>query len=542
VTQSYFVDFWTQAFTFANLAPAMVILLLDFCDTNRTRVRTHHVLLLGLVGGIVLNCTTPAGSVPFALPLGVIAALSLRVHGSARVAGLLAAFVVALGMYAPSLVELWQEAGRFSAPRRYTMNTDYAGMWSTAALWPVSGYIRSAGFGAPFGAVALCSLIAAVRPGSVSTLPTAWRATAAAAATCLVMYMVPVTLFPIASGNGVWGQLLTVFAIPLAAAQITAWYRQGPRRLQLLTCVIITMQLTLVGYWIVRWWVFQLTKAPEHSVGRVLDQPSELERALVQRVYPNRDRVLLSSSAEGLLLRRLENGHVSSFARSGIPVVNGWFRFVSYQNVYPDVDMTWGTIQTKDESLRPEVLDIAGVRFLVTLDGEIPSDASMRPLGQYPGHGSAVFQVWENLDVWPRMAFVDPALERQGNTETGVIIWRRHLLPSRLPDAVTYDMSHPGRYSIKVEPVQSDRLLLISDVVRTDLLTVKGATLVRSGPLSDVFTVLKIPAGATAIHVTWETPLRRWLWTVSYLTFALSALAYVVSRGWAPFSTASHGR
>jgi hypothetical protein len=529
VTQLMFVDFWTQAFTFANAAPAFVLVVLDYLDTPHT-VRIQDVLWLGLAGGIALNCTTPAGSVPFAIPLAVIGAVFARRGGLARIAWIVPALAIAVAMYAPSLVELWQEMGRFDAVRRHTMTNFYSDMVRTALLWPVSGSVRSAGLGAPFAVVALFSLAWAFLPARIAAVTRPYRAMAAAGVTCVVLYVLPSTAFPIASGNGEWGQLLTVFAIPLAAAQITTWYRSGVRGRQILAWTVIAMQLTLVCYWGGRWWMFQREKSTGQGVGTVLNQSSELERALLQRVQPYRDRVLLSSATEEWIFRRVDFGHASNFARVGIPLVNGQFKFVSYRNVYPDPDVTWGLIRTHDEQLRPEILDVAGISLLVTLDHETPADASMRLVGRYAGHGSSAFQVWENVDAWPRVSFVDGAVEQQPNAEAGSILWRRRLLPSRLPDAVTYEMRRPGSYSIRFEPSSSDRFLMISEAVRTDLLTVRGASIVRSGPFSDVFTILKVPAGAQSIDVTWETPLRRWLWTISYLTFGLTTLAYVIAR------------
>jgi hypothetical protein len=94
---------------------------------------------------------------------------------------------------------------------------------------------------------------------------------------------------------------------------------------------------------------------------------------------------------------------------------------------------------------------------------------------------------------------------------------------------VRYARTRPGRYSIAVSAARADRFLLITDAVRTDLLSVQGASVVSTGPLADVFTILKVPAGVEAIDVAWDTPLRRWLWLASYLTLLLGAAAYVVA-------------
>jgi hypothetical protein len=176
--------------------------------------------------------------------------------------------------------------------------------------------------------------------------------------------------------------------------------------------------------------------------------------------------------------------------------------------------------------LRPESLDAAGVSLLVTANGDSPDDSSMRRVGRHRGLGSAAFDVWQNVDAWPRVSFVDGGPQQQRNAEAGVALWRRQVMPVRLPDAVSYQMPRPGTYSITFAAAPSVRFLMISENVRPDLLTVQGAELVASGPLADVFTVLKVPAGTGAIEVTWETPLRRWLWRISWITTAAVAAGY----------------
>ena len=526
VTQLLFEDFWTQAFTFANFAPALVIVVLNYLERARTGVRARDALLLTLAGGIVLNSTTPAGSVPFAVALAVVAGVFFRANGFKGAAPLALAFAGALAMYAPSAVELWQEVGRFDAVRRYTMTSVYPEMLWTALAWPLSGSVRSAGLGAPFVAAALAAAVLGFRS---DRLRTEWRAFAAAAATCLVLYALPSSAFPLASGNGEWGQFLTIFAIPLASAQITVWHRRGGRRFLVLTGVMVLAQLSLIGYWTAHVWSFQRVRRMDVGVGQVLDDRTELERALQERVQPDRDRVLLSPSAEDLLLRSMKFGHAANLPRLGIPLVNGMFKFVSYQSTYPDLDATWGHIQTHGERLRPESIDAAGVSLLVTANGDSPDDSSMRRVGRHRGLGSAAFDVWQNVDAWPRVSFVDGELQQQRNSEAGVALWRRQVLPVRLPDAVNYRMPGPGTYSITFAAATSDRFLMISENVRTDLLTVHGGRLVASGPLADVFTVLKVPAGTSAIEVTWETPLRRWLWRVSWISATTVAVAYFIA-------------
>jgi hypothetical protein len=258
--------------------------------------------------------------------------------------------------------------------------------------------------------------------------------------------------------------------------------------------LLVVGQLSLIGYWGAYWWMFQARAARSGagSVGRVLGQPSELEQALMGRVDPDRDRILLSPLAQPALFRQMKNGHITNFARLGIPVVNGQFKFVSCQNVYPDPEMTWGAVMTHGERLDPEILDVAGISLLVTLDNEQPTDASLRRVGRYKSR-SEHFQVWENLDVWPRASFIGSPLT--ANEEAGTILWRRRLLPSRLRDAMSLQVLRPGSYAIQFEAGSSDRTLLISNMVRPDLMTVEGAALVESGPLSDVFAILKVPAG-----------------------------------------------
>src|SRR4029078_12237488 len=102
----------------------------------------------------------------------------------------------------------------------HTMTTFPPDIVSTALLSPIGGSLRAFGLGAPFVVAASLALVRGLRPRGAASLPIAWRAMAGGAALCLVLYLLPSGAFSIASGNGEWGQLLTIFAIPLAAAQV----------------------------------------------------------------------------------------------------------------------------------------------------------------------------------------------------------------------------------------------------------------------------------------------------------------------------------
>lgn len=528
-TQLYFVDFWTLTFTSANLAVLLITLVLKLEPAGAGRSSMRDTLTLGLTGGMVLSCSTPAGSGPFGLVLAVLAACSGRLSNLRTLGRLLVATAIAFAVYAPVIVTLWQELRRFTAPRRYTLNTGPWEMAWAALMWPLDGNPRAVGFGAPVIATVVLSLVAVVRPPRLMTHLHALQPVAVTVAVCLGMYLLPVSMFPLPSGNGTWGLLFTMFAIPFAMASLTIFYRHGSDRVRLGVTALVVAQLILFTFWSASWWSSQVHQAEEPSVGRLLAQPSALERALLERVAPARDRVLLSPLAEESLLRGLRGGgHSTNFARLGIPVVNGAFKFISYHNAYPDSDATWGTILTRDERPTPQILDVAGVSFLVTLQHEVVDDGSMRHVGRYLGHGPLWFDVWHNVDVWPRASFVEPVAGIGTQIETGTVIWRRRSLPTRSPEAVSHRVPRPGIMQIRFDPAPVDRQLLVSEVTRRDLMTVHGARLTDDGLLADVFTVMTVPAGSRSVQISWENPLRRGLWRLSYATLALGAIGMLV--------------
>jgi hypothetical protein len=529
-------DFWPVEFVVWSLAPYLLLAALRVLESPSGGRRWIDAIAFGLVAGLMW-ANGHGGHVPvYFVPLAFMFAVHWR--RTARLAApLVLAVGVAVAVAGPTLAALLSEIPRFPDLPRYTARVPVG--WAELTdmvLRPLT--FSSNGMRVPFfgGPMLVCALFCVLgvttgsphrrsltagflSAGALMLVPALERSGVVLSSAYL--FRDPMVLYGIALGALAWQLVLNRWSHVAVAAAVL--------QVAVLTIVIWPfMTLTLGARPIINSFLHNQTTAASLGAwtsrlpGRWYVAP-ELETKILER------RVV----ADGLWL--------NMWLYSGLPVVNGTFKGVSADEMYPSEYLAIGRILGHRSTVTsPATLDVLGIGAILATAGE-PVAPSLEEVARFPTHGAGDLRLLRNPDAWPGAAFVEESAlhatpaELPACTIGGVLCLDLTPLTAAAHDTgVRVQRIHGAiDFQFSNEAV-TPRWLLVAEMHRP-------AWTARAGDAElPVFRVLggliavRVPAGVGAVSLRYRPTFRillTWLSGVATVGAVMILIAAAVNRG-----------
>jgi hypothetical protein len=475
-TQNYaLTDFWPSHYVMWTSAPWLLLIAWKLLESDG-REMARLSLLLGLVGGLVLATTHPGHAPVYAVVVAAIAAA----HGGAMVArwrALLAAGAIALVIAGPNLLQLATERAVFE-PDKISKLTDplpssaledvflrpfdvLGGDWAADLIARGS---RVPFFGGPFAALSLVGVLWLGKRHATLALGVVIGA--------LVLFTAtpPITFV----SRYQFRDPLLLCAIPLAGLAADRLLRA--RRTRAFAALALVLQIGVVGTGIAPF-IAQLW----NDEGRPALQARGATGATpladrLMALMPAPGRLAYTPQVEGSVSERglLRDGlGVNALAFRGVPVVNGSFKGISTDVLWPDDRLFYGRMRMPRQVVQSDdALDVLSVRYVLAMRGEAVA-AGLRERGTVPTPSGATLLLYENPDAPSGALLVDgpvhgravlPAISDCVNDR---LLCRDLAVLARRRSPAAADVTRrPGEIDVSVARAGTERLLAVAEMFR----------------------------------------------------------------------------
>ena len=404
-TQNYALsDFWPSHYVMWTSAPWLLLMAWRVLETAGRDLRRWSVLL-GVCAGLVLATTHP-GHVPV---YGVVVLAIVAVEWRAVVARwrwLAAAGLIALAIAGPSLIQLAAERTIFDAelgivklpeplPPSAAWDVFLRPLSRSDHPWQmdlVANGTRTLFFGGPFAVLCVLGMFRSGRRHLALTLG------ATIAAVLLFTSLLPLTFV----SRFHFRDPLLLCAIPLAglaADHLLRWRPTRPVAVLLLVAqigVVTTAALPfLEGAW------HADARQALWFRGATADTPF-VDTLLTLMPAPGRLAYSPQVDYEVSQRERLPEGlGVNALAFRGVSLVNGSFKGISTDVLWPDDRLFYGRLRLPRPLVESdEGLDVLGIRYVLANPGETVAPG-LRPRGSVPKRYGGALLLYENPDAGP---------------------------------------------------------------------------------------------------------------------------------------------
>ena len=514
-TQNYaLTDFWPSHYVMWTSAPWLLLLawrLLDSVGRDAARVG----VMLGLCGGVVLASTHP-GHAPV---YGIVVLAAVAAHWRAvldRWQWLAMASAIALAIAAPNLLQLATERTIFNAalgivklpeplPPDAAWDVFLRPFSRSDSAWEVdlvSRGTRVLFFGGPFAALAILAAARFWRTHPDLVLATAMG---------VVLLFTPLLPLTFVSRFHFRDPLL-LCAIPLAG--LAADYLLRARRTRPLAAILLVAQTVVVGAatspFVEALWNGDARQAMWYR-GATADTP------LVDGLLPllaQGGRLAYSpqvdyeiSMGEGLP----DGLGVNALAYRGVPVINGSFKGIATDVLWPDDRLFYGRIRLPRQLVESdEGLDVLGVRYLLAKERETVAPG-LRAVSTMPQGYRSPLVLYENPDASPGAFLVDdpgrqlPALPAYPDCINDRLLCRDLGPLARLRREERVDVTRAGgKIDVRFDHAAGARLLVVVEMFRPEWRASSADGLLATVSLGPGLLGVAVPAGATAVHLSYR--------------------------------------
>jgi hypothetical protein len=489
-------DFWPTHFVAWTAAPWILLVTWRLLASDETRLfRTS--ILLGLAVGLTAANTNPGhAAVYIAIVFAVVIGRARAVARRWMWLGLAA--LIALAIASPNIAQLATERPFFGGDLGLSNLPEplpFAAAWDVF-LRPSSrfGGARTVFFGGPFAVLCLigCVRFAATRRDLVIGVIVS-----------ALLLFTPILAMSFVSARYHFRDPLTLCAIPLAGLVLDGLLRS--RRLRAVGALVIALQVGVVTVsawpYLKRTWEPEARRA-EAWRGATGDTPF-VDRLLEMMPAPGRlmysPRVDLEVSERAFVRDGLG---VNALAYRRVDVVNGWFKGVSADSLWPNDRLFYGRIRTPGGLMTSdESLDLLGVRYVLAEAGEVVAPG-LRPLGALHTSKGASLALHENPDAWPRAFVVDGLPARLRLTpECGhdrLLCRDLTALEERRASGRIEATRRHGRIDVTVTGLSEPRMLVLSEMFRPGWrVSIDGAA-ASTEALYGALVAVRLPAGHVA--------------------------------------------
>jgi hypothetical protein len=402
--QNYLLsDFWPSHYLVWTASPWILLLTWSILE-DRSRGSWRAGLALGLLTGVTLANTNPGHAAVYApLALGMLVAYRRAIRQ--QWAALALALIVAAAIAAPTAAHLFGER-RFFLDNLALSNVPEPLPFRAALedLWRPFGEAEGARtllLGAPFSVLALagCVWLAAIRTDLVL-------------ASVIAAVMLFTEWLPAAgiSARYQFRDPLTLCAILLAGCVADRlWSRRGTRPF---AAIAVLLQVAVIPA--TAWPLIQRTWEPEGlraAAFRGATGDAPVSDGLVAAMRTP-GRLLFSPRVDHAVAERVfvDDGlGLNALAYRDVAVVNGSFKAVSTDAVWPNDRLFYGWIRTPQALVDSDAsLDVLGIRYVLSYRGEHVA-SGLREMWSGTTIRGAELVLWDNPDAGPGAFLMDLA-------------------------------------------------------------------------------------------------------------------------------------
>jgi hypothetical protein len=202
---------------------------------------------------------------------------------------------------------------------------------------------------------------------------------------------------------------------------------------------------------------------------------------------------------------------VNALAYRGVPVVNGWFKGVSADPIWPNERLFYARIAPPPQLLTSRAaLNVLGIRYLVAQRGEtVAPDLRERPLA-IPTAPELV--LYENDDAWSGAVMFDaegatvhaPPLADCPNDR---LLCRDLSVVANLQPAAVAIVRAEGFIDVTFTRLDKPRTLVVAEMFRPGWTATTADQRLSTFAFFDSLLAVRVPAGATAVHFAYRSPL-----------------------------------
>jgi hypothetical protein len=513
-SQNYVLtDFWPSPWIALTTMPWVLLGVWRVIEGPPRHLLMWSVLL-GLGSGLVVANGNPGTLLIYGVfvPALVIARRPALLRRWQYVA---AAAIIALAIAAPNLALLGSEQARFTSdlmrgsggnalPPSAAWDIFLRPFSSSGAPWPdelVHRGARTLFFGGPFAVLCLfaCVRLGWQRPDLVLAL--------AIAAFLMFTALVP---SPHVSERYLFRDPIVLCAIPLAGMAAERALRQAWSRLP--AAALLAAQLVIVVLAFVPFLSEALNERRDGATahrGAVADQPiadaivagmSQPGRLLYspQVDYEVRERALLASGLG-----------VNALAYRGVPVVNGWFKGVSADAVWPDERRYYSRISTPQPLIESgATLDVLGIRYVLAATGERVAP-DLRLHSRLPS-GPVSLSLYENTDAWPGAFLLDEdaaglELPLLAGCENDRLLCRdfSSVAVRGQPDRVDL-VRDEGTIDVSIAGRDTPTVLIVTEMFRPAWRASSGGVELATSSFGGGLLAVHVPAGVSSVNLVYR--------------------------------------
>jgi hypothetical protein len=250
--------------------------------------------------------------------------------------------------------------------------------------------------------------------------------------------------------------------------------------------------------------------------------------------YEVRERALLASGLG-----------VNALAYRGVPVVNGWFKGVSTDPIWPDERRYYSRIRTPQALVESgATLDVLGIRYVLATTGERVAP-DLRLHRQLPP-GPIPLSLYENTDAWPGAFLLDENAARLdlpvlSGCENDRLLCRDFspVAGRRQPGQVDL-VREEGALDVSIEGLDTSALLVVTEMFRPEWRASSGGVELSTSSFAGGLLAVHVPAGLRSVNLVYRpwpligATLLAWCVVIACLVIAAAAAVRVYSeRRWA---------
>jgi hypothetical protein len=541
VSMTYFYDTdWLNFMIAWSLYPVLVFYLRSAILGEAVTKFWPTTLRLALLFGFWINNAHPGHIAPLVTVLAIYA-LAAAPRRRSVYACLALGAVFCLAISAERIYTLVHEASLFPPGTPFTRNGLTLTTYVEHALNTVPRSRRAPFIGLGLGLAAVASVVQLAKLHDPHV-----RACAVAFAAALTLSLLPPSLSQWYAPSGTW--LLrdaVVFFGLLAGGNILQRGLRSPHLWRRGATVALVL-IQAIQQWAVVTWPsveeFLQYRGPllfYRYQGRAVG----LGQVLVRHAEKFGPRVYLSRPVEDAMRGRLSRDGIhfsSDLVFLGLNPVNGWFKNVSMDRLYPSESLMESFIRGDRNAIENDtMLDVLGVNIIVTTDSEGPSPPGLQFVERVHLQGvNEEFLILANPDAWPQAVLMEAEAyalslpQNPGCLHRGALCRDyQSLATRRLPDTVALTRTN-GRYVARFPPSDRERLLFVSATYRAQWRAISPDGPVPLHPVAGAFLGVTVPAGITDITIAYVPPRAQiaLIWFSSLTLIGVAAMFCVALR------------
>jgi hypothetical protein len=512
-TQNYALsDLWPSHYLMWTSAPWLLLLAWRLLEATGRELRRLSVLL-GLIAGLVVANTHP-GHVPVYAVIVVAVLVAQWRAIAARWPWLLVATAITAAIASPNLVQLATERRVFDPelgiikfpeplPPSALWDVFFRPYYPSEHPWQVdvvTSGTRTLFFGGPF---ALLALIGLLRFGG--------RHLGLAVGLVLTTVLLFTPFLPLTFVSRFhFRDPLILCASPLAG--LAADWLFESRRTRVVASVLLAAQVVLVALSAVPFIDPMLEPDARRAMwlhGGAGEGPAA-DRLLALMPEPGRLGYSAQVDYEVSMFEGIPVGlDVNSLAYRGVPVVNGLFKGISTDVLWPDDRLFYGRIRLPRQLIESdEGLDVLGIRYVLANPGEAVAPG-LRMHGSVPKSNGREMVLYENVDAPPGAIVISdqkgglPQLAPYPDCVNDRLLCKDLSPLARLRHRDHVDIVRRGPHiQITVPAGTEPRMLVLAEMFRPEWKADGSLQTISVGP---GLLGVRLPAGTTSVSLSYRS-------------------------------------